>query len=102
MVGPLNGKVFWIMWSVSYTFGAQAFNTFAICIVLRHLTIVVYQRMLNIEDNFMAMFLLVANVGHAFFNGIVHNFCQVSFVQAAKFQGLPPEFAEESSPLKFK
>ena len=84
-----SDNAFWIIWFLINACGfAWAFSLF--CLILtRYVTIVVYKRILPVDDNFMATFLLVWTFGQGFWMSFVLLFSDKSFhVLSDNFNGL--------------
>ncbi len=92
-VGPISEFCYWIWWFALNSFAVQAGVNFFSSVVLRYLTIVVYERMLSIEDNFMALFMFINSIILGSISSMIHCLCKVSFTSgnAGRFLELPPE-----------
>ena len=86
--GWTSGNAFWIYWFLLHTFAFQATITYSIAVWFRYFTIVIAKRMLPIEDNFVARFILLLSILIGSWMAMVMCFCNISFIVSIRFFGL--------------
>ncbi len=89
MISPVSTVAFNVWWFSASTFLISFALTGVEHIILKYLSVVVFQRLLPIMDDFFARFFLLANLATSSFMGLVNCYSEEYFEIEMRASGLP-------------